>query len=344
MQNRLSVLVEFSNLKFTSGIQAIRQALSFPRGSTHREIRYFDSENLMTNAHFTADRNYTEFSIVIQGPINEKAKNLFRDIDRYFSLYPGIHIVLSTWALPLDKKLDAELSAMQEKYPETLHILRADQLGNSGISNVNSQIYTTRKGLEFSKTLGSRFVIKSRTDQSLNNPKFLLKLERKYLHRCMETSQKPIVLSSKNSFLFRPYSFSDMLQFSDIDTLLSFWSLDFDSRSSLKDVPAFPSTLADWSKNRFAEVFLSSTYLESLGESLDFTLKHYHECLVKYFVIIDADSIGHYWTKYSIRTNGDVKLHCPYPKYEISEFDYAQIVDGEVSYLSFEDKIKSTWT
>jgi hypothetical protein len=343
MLNKVSTIFNILELRLRAASQSFRQMIPFPRNSLYKEIRYFESSAKSRQDLVAIYGNFGEYAIVIQGPLNKKSKDLFESIERYFSLYPGIQIVLSTWSFSGNRKVEIVLKNTKEKHPRTFHILESAQISNSGISNINSQIHTTYAGLQLCRTLGVRYVLKTRTDQSLNDPKFLLKLERAYRNRLEDIGRKPIILSSKNSFLFRPYSLSDMLQFSDLDTLLFFWGIDFDSRESLGDLLTTPKTLSEWSKHRLAEVYLICNYLEAKGEVLDFTLKHYHECLIKYFAIVDSDSLGHYWAKYSIRTNGEIRLYFPYPKYEISEFDYNQIREGKESYSPYEDKIKLFW-
>jgi hypothetical protein len=168
-------------------------------------------------------------------------------------------------------------------------------------------------------------------------------LESAYSRELQKNLKAPIVVSSLNSLLFRPYSLSDMLQFSDLTTLIDFWSLLPDTRESLKDLPKISTSFYQWSKSRLAEVYLMSHYLESQGEILDFTLKHYHFCLTRYFAIVDADALGHYWAKYSLRSRSGKKLIFPYPQYEISAHDYWELQNGIVSYENCQNLIEKEW-
>jgi hypothetical protein len=343
MSKKILLLLAYLKEKVSKKFRLFGYKIIFPRKSRYQEVKYFNLEVSSDISDRDKSRTFSEFAIIIQGPLNESSRYLPEIIERYFELYPGIMIVVSTWAFPQQGKFRKNFEAIKGKFPKSFFLLTSEPIENSGISNVNSQIHTTRAGLAHCIRLNIRYVLKTRTDQSFNNPKFLLKLERAYEEGCKSSEPMPIVVSSKNSFLFRPYSISDMMQFSDIHTLLNFWKVEYDSRKSLEEVSPFPSTLSGWSQQRFAEVYLVTAYLESQGEILDFSLKHYHECLVKYFRVVDSDSIGHYWVKYSIRTNTDAKLFFPYPKYEISEFDYAQISSGKDDYFFYEEKIVDFW-
>ena len=326
-----------------SRIREIRIRTLFPKNSLFPEIRYFDTLNLPELRSVNHARTYAEFAIVIQGPLSSDAGHLTETIERYIMLFPAVQIVVSTWEYSGNRSSELKLRKIQEKYPHSVHIVRSKPIENMGIANINAQICTTRAGLDFARNLGVRFVLKARTDQSLTNPRFLAILESVYLRESQKKQRAPIVVSSQNSFLFRPYSLSDMLQFSDLKTLDDFWAVALDRRESLDNLAKIPATFHEWSKCRLAEVYLISHYLESLGEILDFTLKHYHYCLTEYFAIVDADAIGHYWAKYSLRARAEKKLYFPFPRHEISSFDYFELQTKLTSYDHCEALIKDKW-
>lgn len=267
--------------------------------------------------------DYSDVAIILQGPIPQKTNFLETVIRHYLNLYPNLVVIISSWQENNLSRFIETCAKLPAEQQGRLHFLQNEKPENPGIANVNLQIVSTFNALELASKLGKRFIIKSRVDQVLTNHLSISILREKFVHSMHEAPNlHKIVIGSRNTFLFRPYSFSDMLQFSDIETLISFWSVPLDDRTPQQLKVTTNSTPMAWSMQNLAEVYLVRNYLARVGYPPEFDFLSHLNALRQYFAVVDSESLGFYWNKYSHNQSSWARSDFPYPTYEISEHDY----------------------
>lgn len=264
-------------------------------------------------------------AILIQGKNIPDRDFTLTSLKSYRSTFPDVPLILSTW-VGSDKSFLSEARAMGCEV-----VLNETENLPTGISNSNLQMLSTRSGILRAKDLGLENVLKTRTDQRIYN-----KLALHGLHAFSdlfpltgvppENQKKRLVFSSMNTFLYRPYSLSDMLMFGGVDDLLNYWTGNLDER----EVSEPASTQREWAMRRMAEVWFSGGFLENRGENLDWSLAQYWEQLRLRFLVVDAVFFDVYWPKYSSLENrrspyGDVNLF-----EEISHAHWLEIFNGNL--------------
>jgi hypothetical protein len=175
---------------------------------------------------------------------------------------------------------------------------------NRGISNINLQIISTRRGIEYAKKKGAGFILKTRSDQRLyatNTYEYFRNLLSIFPPHSKFVNQR-IIGISLNTFLYRMYGLSDMLMFGDVNDVLKFWSVKLDDRDP--DLPSDASTPSEVTLREFAEwnaceVYLTTEFLKSVGHTPKWTLNDSWDAFRKYFCIIDKESIDLFWNKYT---------------------------------------------
>jgi WavE lipopolysaccharide synthesis len=254
--------------------------------------RQLEVSDLGRNQEFSHLNNPfgSEICILLQGPTHNDDPFLESAVARYTALFPEASIVISTWS---------GVSINFNRRYNNLCILYSDKPDNPGISNVNLQIETTRAGIKYASKINAKYVLKSRTDQIFLSPLLLIHLHNVVDFPKNRSNVPRFVVSSLNTFCFRPYSISDMFMFGKIEHMVEYWDIPFDTRLPNEIADYRFDSLALWAKARLAENYLSSKFLENRGETLDFTLEHYYKILSKYFVVLNSSSIGQMWPKYS---------------------------------------------
>lgn len=231
-------------------------------------------------------------AIIVQGPIARLDDYTLTTVSRYREWYPSVPIFVSTWNNQDPKILDEIENVGCEL------VLLDSASFRPGPSNQNLQMATTRAALLAAKANGSQYVIKTRSDQRINNkfaiPSLPLFLEIYPLSRTGEQRQR-LVVPSLGTLLFRPYSVTDMLMFGGVDDMLLYWDGAFDHRTALPK----SRSLRDWSKLRAAEVAFCANFLERNGLTLDFSLEQHWKVLAERFVVLDQAFLDLHWPKYS---------------------------------------------
>ena len=231
--------------------------------------------------------------IVIQGPIETRDDFTLTTVNVYKAWFPESPIIVSTW--------DDEDSTVLEELQRAgaMVLLSASSQFEPSESNQNLQMTSTRNGLVRAQEMGSQFVLKTRADQRVNNRFAIPSLPRLLDSFPLSTDgpqRSRLIIPSSGTFAFRPYSASDFLMFGKTDDVLDYWNGFIDSRQRV--VPSSTS-LRDWSKTRVNEVAFFTNYLETMGETLDFTLSHYWDMLGERFLVVDQGFLDLHWPKYS---------------------------------------------
>lgn len=296
-------------------------------------------------SHGFSLEDYSDLIIVIQGPIEDLSK-VTKIINLYQSNFKNVEIILSSWTSGRVTKDDDSRKYILSRcgFPKAVHLLLEEKPINPGIANINLQIQSMQNGLAFASEFGRQWILKCRTDQVLtshNSVSYLRHLA--YGYGVNERGIQRIICLSKNSFLFRPYSVSDMVQYGSISSISKFWNVPLDSRLASDPNSHGALSAAEWSRRRLAEVYLTSQYLEAFGETLDFSLKQHFKFLQDYFVIGDSDACGLIWPKYTSNSLNWSKGFFPHTTYEISHQDWLNLNLFLNSVEEFQEFTEKVW-
>lgn len=266
--------------------------------------------------------DYSDIAIILQGPIPEDSSFLLSTIMHYLNLFPKIELVISSWKEESFATFMEKCQSLPKNHLKRMHFLENEKPKNHGIANVNLQITSTLSALLFTEGLGKKFALKSRVDQVLTNHLCLSILKEKHnTANSGDLENEKIVIGSRNTFLFRPFSYSDMLQFSTTKTLISFWSSPLDGRNKDQLSWSPNSTPMEWSQQNLAEVYLTRNYLTRCGFVPDYDFTVHLMALVNYFAVVDSERLGFYWNKYTHNQSSWTRSDFPYTTYEVTEQD-----------------------
>lgn len=232
-------------------------------------------------------------SIVIQGPIFTQADFTLQCCKFYRTCYPELEIILSTWRTYSNTLLD-NFRALGVK------VILSDDPDMPGIYNVNRQIVSTNAGI--SAVSDSQFVLKTRTDILFNSSTFLETLINNYLAAEKKGYDNRIWITSFNTYLKRPFSFNDQVQFGRIKDLENFWNCSRDPKSSREVDLNKNRNPEEWSLLEIAEVYLVRNYLNNINVNLPLTVEGSLVALRDYFVVFDEAMLGMYWLKTRMRS------------------------------------------
>jgi hypothetical protein len=230
-------------------------------------------------------------AILIQGPLCNEHDFTLETVRLYKKAFPKVVIILSTWE---EEKNDH----MRKIRNEDIHIIENKKPSEPGIANINFQIHSTTEGIKAARLLGATFILKTRTDQRMYNARVL-----EYFDAAMRTfplkSQSPqkerLFIVGMNTFMYRPYSVSDMIMYGTVDDMERYWCVPLSIEKNT--LPRVHSML-EWSQARHAEVYFVTHFLESLGHTPLFTLADSWAAYRDRFCVVDKESIDIFWYKY----------------------------------------------
>jgi hypothetical protein len=225
-------------------------------------------------------------AIVIQGPVDPKL-----GINHYLNLihhYRNIElcdlVVLSTWRSAFSSVLEGELSSFN-----IATVL--NDLPQEGIkSNFAKQVLTTNSGIEKAISQSATHILKIRTDQYFFSPSFLDEIYANYLAKSNQPNSDKLVVLTTNSFTNRIYSISDFLQFGSAEAVAKYWRFPKGYNPDLKP-------------EQIPESMLFTNFITNQDEVPENTIADYHRLLAKYFILVEPNSLGYYWSKYTSQNN-----------------------------------------
>lgn len=259
---------------------------------------YLRPKNPSQQKWLTETSHDERLAIVIQGPLISDYNYTYRTAEAYRTWFPTSPIIFSTW----DDQDAAGLEAIR-KLGCNVHASQSDLFppgseAERGQANVNKQMHTAHSGLLLAKDLGAQFALKTRSDQRICNPHAV-----RALPGLMEVFDVGpgvnqlgrIVVSSLNTFALRMYGVSDMFTFGFLGDLIEYWDGTLDPRATVSP----EGTLRQYARQRIAEVFFASNFLERKGEVLEWSLAHYWSQLSRRFLVVDSGFIDQHWPKYT---------------------------------------------
>ena len=217
-------------------------------------------------------------AIVLQGPVIEKENFTLETIKIYKKLFPESIIILSTW-----KEFDLS------QFVELCHVCKQDMPKVLGEYNLNLQIKSTQSGVILAKKLGAKYILKVRTDQRVYSKNLI-----PYLLDILSKNQNKLILPGFNSFIFRPYSPSDMIMFGSTQEVLLYWNIDYSILSKL-DYTKYFSIYKDLSPE--TKIFIQ--YLQNKNEDIHWTQEDSIIKFKKYFYVLPNEIFDIFWPKYT---------------------------------------------
>ena len=235
-----------------------------------------------------------DICIVMQGPILYRGNLTLKICESIIANYPQVQMILSTWEADpkyLDKFKKLGIVVKVCKFPEF-----------PGIGNINLQITSTREGVNLAVQLGKKFILKMRTDTWFSNPDFISLLCEEYLLFGGDDIRGPMIVTSFNTSANIPFSVNDQINFGLSSQIKKFWSAPLDSRT-IADLPYSLKSrnLEEISRNRLAEVWLVTHFLEKQEIDYSYDENSYRKVLAAFFVVIDESTLGFIWFKSVLR-------------------------------------------
>jgi hypothetical protein len=234
-------------------------------------------------------------AIVVQGPIVPEVTRYSMSVTS--AQHPRDLIVLSTW-----KETPEHLIADLTPYVD--EIVLNDAPAVHGIQHRNSQIVSTRAGLECARAAGAKEVLKTRTDGVHIAPDLFdhaAALAARFVPSAARAAglRGRIIVPQSFTRMYVPYHASDLMMLGAIEDLLAFWSAPLDLRPGM---PAdfYPPTasLRDLALDgRTPECYFGVHYCRHLGRRIGGTV---HDSWAYYrdlFTVVDNDWFGLLWLK-----------------------------------------------
>jgi hypothetical protein len=244
----------------------------------------------------------------MQGPILTRGSLTLKSLSAYRNLYPNTPMVLSTWRKEVDEIHD-ELKNLD------IDIIETERPAYPGYGNINLQITSAINGINHSLKYNPKFLLKTRTDIFLSSPNFLETLiEHSWFGSKDNALVNRLIITSFNSFIFRPFSFNDQLTFGKTSDVVRFWSAPNDYRLESEMLGAYSKNLIEQSRARCAEVWLVTNYLQAMSYEFEFSIESSLIALRDYFYVIEDSLLGVIWYKSLLReidSLWDPRVHAP---------------------------------
>ena len=240
-----------------------------------------------------ADAIASRVCILVQGPINLEYDFTIETLRLYRGMFPDTPLVLSTWVFD-NKKFVDEATALG------VSLVLSQQPKNRGPANINLQIVSTTRGLEKARELNCDYVLKTRSDQRIYNIKAIdvcLSALRTFPLKQALNQRARLISFSMNTFLYRPYGVSDMINFGHVDDMAMYWCVPLDDRKP-EEIDHY-CTLMEFAKLRLAEVYFVTQFLENTGSPPKWTLTDSWRAMSEQFCILSSSDLDIFWPKYT---------------------------------------------
>lgn len=284
--------------------------------------------------------SFSDVAVLLQGPLEKQDNFTLNTVRLYKKIYPGIVIIISTWANQ-DKKNIIELEE------EDCIIILNDNFIECGFGNLNYQIKTTMEGIKKAKSLNIKYVLKSRSDLRINK-NFSIGYMKQLIEDFPVMSNNKMGLSGRIITLagnmMMPLYFSDFMYFGYTDDLFNLFDIPMDTRNVSRSQLFYKKKYGvKFTADKFyidlpAEVYLINSFISKYVD-VTYTVKFYWDLIKKYFITLDFGDIGVVWPKYS--THNDDWLSEDMNKYHNSLQSFYQIYNDELVYDESFELIKN---
>ena len=241
-----------------------------------------------------ARRDYSEYAIVMQGPIKKKNDFTLETLKLYKKYFNNALIILSTWEGENTETIIAARSLGVE-------VILNKEPANPGYFNVNRQLTTAMAGLKRAATMNKKYALKTRTDQRMYHNKsltFLSNLLKDFPLPTVGIKQRGrLIALGAYDYDTKPklYHVYDNLIFGYTEDVMLYFGADF-----ISDTPPVIDSLKErYPDSPFtAEVYFFTEFLKKTGHILKNTPEDHLRSLAAHAILIDPRSLGWYWYKY----------------------------------------------
>lgn len=296
-------------------------------------ITYQKRPKLANDISFDIQENiYSEFAIILQGPIILEENFTIETIKIYKKHFPKATIIVSSWedtnsdVINIITKLDVVF--LSNKKPPF-----------RGHQNINLQITSTLNGLIETRNLGIKYVAKTRTDQRLYDPYFLnaiVLLNSLKVTNPIYNLNNKLIVCSMNTLKYRPYGVSDMFMLGLTEDLLKYWNSPIDER--IINVIEKEPTIKQYAKYELTETYILANFLKRQNIQLDFSLKQTWQVYQDIFLILNKASFNIYWFKYSSEKENRLSF---YEEHIYKEIDHIEALLLNNKLKAIEIKLES---
>ncbi len=263
-----------------------------------------------------------ELAIIVQGPILKKKNFTVNTILKYLSDNINSKIILSTWEGQLAKADKIKLIKLgvvviENKLPY-----------ETGPLNINYQIFSTNKAIEYAEKLKIDFLIKTRTDTRLNMKNFDLFLYN-MVNIFKKKNNKYRIGTTSFTRQFRLFGISEIILYGKTRDLKEYFNVKINNKSKinfeklLKKSIKSKESIKLLEPYRFSpESFLFFNYLyKNLKKKIIINYKNHIKYIMENILIVDNSSLDFYWFKYnSEQEYRDRELFSSKSKYEYFNF------------------------
>lgn len=222
-------------------------------------------------------------AIVMQGPVVDTKDFTLETIRMYKNLFPEAIMILSTWD-------DIEQKTHDKIKKENIEIVLNKKPQIVGHKNTNLQITSAAAGVARAKTLGAKYILKTRTDQRFYNPHLLM-----YLYHTLEAFPLRAMTRQKERLIFCSgtrrsdyqchYHLSDMMIFGNTSDMEIYWQANLVT-PDIDDYQYQPP-----------EPYLMTEFLKKIGHELTGTIEDSDHVYADYCIILDLPMLDFYWYK-----------------------------------------------
>lgn len=234
-----------------------------------------------------------DHAIIIQGPIKNYEKFVIETLKLYNKIFSNITIILSTWDDEISQDFIIKIKSFNN-----LKLIKNKKI--NFLENIDLQILSTNNALKLAKTLGLKYVLKTRTDCRVYNKNSFL-----FLENLMKTFpitnnnnfKHRILASSMDTRTYRIYGLTDICLFGSIEDFLIYFD-ETNYIDSLKDISVdFKKPIIN-DTAIINEIFLCARYLKNKNVKLQWTLEDWWLQCRNLFCIFDHQSLDLFWYKY----------------------------------------------
>ncbi|HEX8606336.1 MAG TPA: WavE lipopolysaccharide synthesis family protein, partial [Pseudoduganella sp.] len=230
-------------------------------------------------------------AIVLQGPLLDYQDFTLETVRLYRTIFPFAAVIVSTW----DDTPPGAISTLQAAGAQTV---LSPKPAFAGFKNVNLQLHSTMAGLKLAHGNHCRYVLKSRTDYRIYNPRFFLDaldlVETFPLPPHAAALQQHRLLTFSDLNRYAIYAIYDRNMFGTVDDMLAYWNAPHDMRPD----PERLDSLRDIARFGAAETYMLTRFMARLGRPLQWNLADHWQILRDHFVVMDQAAADFYWCKY----------------------------------------------
>lgn len=287
--------------------------------------------------------------VILQGPVRVQDNFTCETVKFYRNNMPQAEIVVSTWSDTPEDQVELIKEAGAK-------VILSDVPEHNGLGNINYQVVSTRKGLEYAKNIGAKYVLKTRTDQRLALP-FLLE----YFFSLLQTfplgkefdylDQKERIIAAQGttgSTMFVPYFISDFYFFGRTEDISAYFDYELQKiqmnaeerikylKKIRKDDSVYEQHCT-WAP----EIKLAKNYVSAKGKfPIEDTVKAYWEFVKSNLIIVSHEDVQLFWPKYDHRKldnliyydycPGDSPVKCLIYNWKFT--DWLNLYSGQIEY------------